>query len=821
MKPPTFADSAPRGQSSADAIVEAADAQDVTRLSVTAEEVSQTYAVGEVPALATVPSGLTAPQAIRQADHAREKFEAARRKLEKLQSECEALQRETEERGAKLRPREDELDQRERALIGRDEAIARRERDAEAGFLARRREIVQPLEDERARLCDELTRLRAQAMNDSQRAQAELQARLDAIEASAREAASQRQRDADQARTRLTDELQRSREDRLQAARAEADRIVAAATAGVEERGAMLDEREAELNQREAALRTQRRGIEADRILLDGDRDDFARRVELAAARALLDAREEVAARTAERDSAREARDGYQKQVAVWRELERQLGGRPASEFVAELNAMRGQVAELTRQLREMPSAAERERVREQVGQLEAEREANQSLRADLAGLKTRLAAREIEAVALETLRAQTEAHKTRGELLAGEVDRLRAEYGELTKKDEAKHPLVTLVELDAKHAQKRSPTRPLAGDLTLAHLAEDLQHKLVGAVPKRELHYSLRDVRSFLGGMAMSRLMLLQGISGTGKTSLPVAVANALGGDHAVIEVQAGWRDRQDLLGFYNAFHRHFYASEFLQCLYRAGTPEFAERVSIVVLDEINLSRVEQFFADFLSLFEKPEGDQHIALMDRAVPSPPVLLKDGRRLPLPKNVWFVGTANHDETTTAFADKTYDRAHVMELPRHTRIERRAQPPRFDAPVPIHDLTRLFGRAAETKKEASQRAHAWFKSCEEVFDREFRLSWGNRLERDIERYVPVICEAGGTVGEAVDHLLATKVLRRVRDRYDVRTEGLERVKKHLESRWVETGATLSEDARPSRSLALIERELRAKQGGGGA
>ena len=62
-----------------------------------------------------------------------------------------------------------------------------------------------------------------------------------------------------------------------------------------------------------------------------------------------------------------------------------------------------------------------------------------------------------------------------------------------------------------------------------------------------------------------MSRLHLLQGISGTGKTNLPVAFAGAIGAECKVIEIQAGWRDRQDLLGHYNVFERKFYESEFL----------------------------------------------------------------------------------------------------------------------------------------------------------------------------------------------------------------------------------------------------------------
>jgi 5-methylcytosine-specific restriction endonuclease McrBC GTP-binding regulatory subunit McrB len=84
-----------------------------------------------------------------------------------------------------------------------------------------------------------------------------------------------------------------------------------------------------------------------------------------------------------------------------------------------------------------------------------------------------------------------------------------------------------------------------------------------------------------------------------------------------------------------------------------------------------MNLSRPEQYFAEFLSALEKNDPrDRLISLSESQLPNAPALLVEGRRIRVPHNVWFVGTANHDETTNEFADKTYDRAHVMTLPRH-------------------------------------------------------------------------------------------------------------------------------------------------------
>ena len=116
-------------------------------------------------------------------------------------------------------------------------------------------------------------------------------------------------------------------------------------------------------------------------------------------------------------------------------------------------------------------------------------------------------------------------------------------------------------------------------------------------------LYYEPETIRCFLGGLSMSRLHILQGISGTGKTSLPVAFADALSGRSDKIAVQAGWRERQDLLGSYNPFDKRYHETEFVKALYRAQCPQWADRLCLIILDEMNLSYIEQFGADLSRL--------------------------------------------------------------------------------------------------------------------------------------------------------------------------------------------------------------------------
>ena len=141
-----------------------------------------------------------------------------------------------------------------------------------------------------------------------------------------------------------------------------------------------------------------------------------------------------------------------------------------------------------------------------------------------------------------------------------------------------------------------------------------------------KRLYCSEQDIRAFLGGIAMNKLHILQGISGTGKTSFPIAFARALGRrgreNYKLVEVQAAWRDRQDLIGYYNSFEGKFYETEFLAALYEARCPKFRDQIYIIILDEMNLSRPEQYFANFLSKLEQ-DAPELILNTDLERPSP------------------------------------------------------------------------------------------------------------------------------------------------------------------------------------------------------
>jgi len=474
------------------------------------------------------------------------------------------------------------------------------------------------------------------------------------------------------------------------------------------------------------------------------------------------------------------------------KEADRRFGHKTPDDIFDEMQAIRKERDQLRDQLNSRPGEDAVERLRKLEAKHEDwEKQKTQDL-TEIAELKIRLGRAAIGVTEVETLRDQKKALETSRELLQAALEELRTDVEERIRSAEGKSPFPACSGMD-KNSNLQTPVRMTDQIDNLADFAHDLQQRIAyDPETKKVLYYSMRDIRSFLGGLAMSHLHLLHGISGTGKTSLPLAFARAVGAGCTLVEVQAGWRDRQDLLGHFNSFERRYYESEFLQALYQAQCPAFQNRLYIVVLDEMNLSHPEQYFADMLSALEKPdEKDRLLSLMTAPVESAPYLLKEGRKLWIPSNVWFVGTANHDETTKDFADKTYDRSHVMELPRH--LENFQINMQLDSrqPIAYNVLKQAFEKAKEQYSDKADNAYRLLeRELGEILGKSFRVGWGNRLERQMEDYVPVVIAAGGSIGEATDHILATKILRKIRDRYENedRKDELRKLKHKIEDSW---------------------------------
>ena len=230
------------------------------------------------------------------------------------------------------------------------------------------------------------------------------------------------------------------------------------------------------------------------------------------------------------------------------------------------------------------------------------------------------------------------------------------------------------LSQVDLKYRDWQPPAYD--NDITLEHFTEGYREF---ACNEMGLYYSSEVVRRFVAGMAASKLLILEGISGTGKTSLPYSFSRYIDNPATIVSVQPSYRDRTEVLGYFNEFSKRFNETEFLRALYEAG---LREDPSLIVLDEMNLARVEYYFAEILSVLEMPSHDEWVLdLVPTAWAGDPKALNGGK-ITVPDSLWFVGTANNDDSTFTITDKVYDRAIPIELneradsfecPNHERV----------------------------------------------------------------------------------------------------------------------------------------------------
>ena len=171
-----------------------------------------------------------------------------------------------------------------------------------------------------------------------------------------------------------------------------------------------------------------------------------------------------------------------------------------------------------------------------------------------------------------------------------------------------------------------------------------------------------------------ISALVILAGISGTGKSELPQAYAEFVGAPLVMLPVQPRWDSPQDLQGFYNYIEKKYKPTDLMRYLYQHQRyPKLKGRIVLVLLDEMNLARVEYYFSDFLSKLETRRNKK--TYLDLEAGS--LKLEDHQKQVLiPEEFLFIGTMNEDETTQSLSDKVLDRANVLTFGRPSELKLR-------------------------------------------------------------------------------------------------------------------------------------------------
>ena len=276
----------------------------------------------------------------------------------------------------------------------------------------------------------------------------------------------------------------------------------------------------------------------------------------------------------------------------------------------------------------------------------------------------------------------------------------------------------------------------------------------------KKNLYYTIQDIRAFISNLATSKIMILQGMSETGKTSIALAFEDFIGNQTTVIAVQPMWKERSDLVGYFNEFTKKFNETPLLKELYRAN---FDDQIYIIVLDEVNIARIEYYFAEFLSLLEYPNIEQRtLEITNDSWAKDPKLLTDGR-LKIKPNVYFLGTANNDESTFSISDKVYDRAMILNLDKKAEAFVGEEASRVR--ISNDNFEKLIKEAKDDYKN--------YDALDEKIDRlnkiindHFQINFGNRMVNQLKTYIPVYIACGGNEDEAFDDFVTRKILRKL-------------------------------------------------------
>lgn len=323
-------------------------------------------------------------------------------------------------------------------------------------------------------------------------------------------------------------------------------------------------------------------------------------------------------------------------------------------------------------------------------------------------------------------------------------------------EKDERRFP--KLANVDAEYLTPMPATR-LPDDAEGIGLKGICERFRLFCASQLGLYYTIDTMREFIASIGTSKIIILEGISGTGKTSLPYAFGRFLKHNATICSVQPSWHDRSELLGYYNDFTHRFTETEFLRAVYEAT---YRDDLSVIVLDEMNLARIEYYFAEFLSIMEMPNvSEWNISLVAAPREDDPRHLNEGRLL-IPQNIVFVGTANNDDSTFTITDKVYDRS--MSLFFDNKGIAFESEFTEACPLPYDYLSSLFAKA-KVDYPLSAKTRERFEQLDSFVIAKFKLAFGNRILRQLESFVPCYCACGGTELEAVDYMFESKILKK--------------------------------------------------------
>ncbi len=735
------------------------------------------------------------------------RYDAAKRRQQDIDKEarkladelCKSREEQILKDQKELKFRREEMDKRERDLDNREQAVQNAENTVDDMKRQAREEAVAEIRENETMLRQECCKQlvseaekrskdiedKAQRDADQKRKEADIEkariiadatAEADQLRADAESAVIEREKAVKEREAELKkalDQAQRA-EDAAQRAQTHYENEVLQALSA--ERG----RRDSETEELFASLRQQRDQLAQQKAELDIQRDDLEgesayvqelKKKYQSASPERLQQLDDTIQRLTQNCSDREER--IKELLSRLDEINRTTNGQSFTETARRLEEAEKKCRQLDAELANRPSVSEYKQLQQDSTELARLRADNTDLLDKVNRLQTQLNAAAYAGRELDISRMEARALKVLNDQM---MERLRyfSQAYETAREDK----FAGLLEIDAAIEKKR-PQKAASPSRSFDSL-EELTYYIQQYAASKGLFYEDETIRVFLASMAASytssRLILLQGLSGTGKSSLPRIVAEAMGAECRFVSVQPSWRDNRDLLGYDNDFTHRFKETEFTKILYQASADE--DTIWFVVLDEVNLARIEYYFADFLSELERqdktswsvplisnyqPEGDRtprHLSLSSGTA-----------SLIIRKNVWFIGTANNDDSTSTITDKVYDRAQILDM--EHRAKEQSVGPIEKRLVSLANLESLFAAA---QKDPNKTISGDLVDYIELLDSEYLqrmdITFGNRIKMQLQAFMPVYVAGGGTRYNAIDYYLAHKILRRLDERYDI-------------------------------------------------
>ncbi|NUM32980.1 MAG: AAA family ATPase [Candidatus Brocadiae bacterium] len=579
--------------------------------------------------------------------------------------------------------REQNISQREKIALQKESELQQRELNALADCARQKREMLDGLNQEVRRLQEDLGKLQKQISEERIRFVEEIaQERVSAKKSLEKELEEERSQNSEQIQAQKK-EVGQKLEQETKEMRSKLEKEIASdrqilalqIQAYQDDREQFVEEKqqqEAELLAREKELQRRENAVSTKEELLQEDRDALDQKIELKAGENIKKLRHELEINNKFLEELKEKRYELEKQLEDRSELERKYGAKP--EFLLEeVKESRKAIKRLETELAHRPDMKDKERL----DNLQAE---NDKLRDELLQIQYKyqdMRKKEninlIAVTELETLRDANKSLNARCDQAMNNLSLLEEEvkkYKQLNELPKEKEARIGVIEEPVFKIERKS---------TSEEDENEWLQNIMASIEKCGFYFPRRLMNAFHTSLKISEcapLTILTGVSGTGKSELPRLYSLFGGLQYELVSVQPNWDSPQDLFGFFNYMDNRFNATGLLRAMVQSQFPlekkGFNDGMLLVLLDEMNLAKIEQYFSDMLSLLEFRRGQTEEIKLKVDIGSG----LDRYEVVLGKNILFAGTVNEDESTQTLSDKTLDRANVIVFPSPDKLRSR-------------------------------------------------------------------------------------------------------------------------------------------------